>query len=150
MSLKEQISAKLKESMKAGDAAKVSVFRMLIAAINNKEIAKQQQGKEAALTDEEFTQLLMGEAKKRKEAAEAFQKGNRAELAEKERLELVIIQEFLPKQMSPEETEKAVEEVLKRSGVKEIGPAMKEVMKELRGKADSGLVSEIVKKKLSA
>ncbi len=149
MSLKEQISAKLKESMKAGDAAKVSVFRMLIAAINNKEIAKQQQGKESALTDEETLQLFMGEAKKRKEAADAFQKGNRPELAEKEKGELALIQEFLPEQMSAEEVEKIVGGIISKLETKEIGPVMKEVMKELRGKADSSMVSEAVRKKLS-
>jgi len=81
---------------------------------------------------------------------EGFIQGNRADLADKEKAELEIIKEFLPKQMSPEETEKAVIEILNKSGAKEIGPAMKEVMKELRGKADGALIGEIVKKKLAA
>ncbi len=102
------------------------------------------------MTDEEIIQLLTSEGKKRKESIAVFIQGNRADLADKEKKELEIIQEFLPTLMSPEETEKAVAEVLNKSGAKEIGPAMKEVMKELRGKADSALVSEIVKKKLAS
>lgn len=135
--------------MKAGDAAKLGVFRMLIAAINNKEIDKQRQGKDATLTDEETLQIFMGEAKKRKESAEAFQKGGRPELAEKEKAELALIQGFLPEQMPAEEVEKIVGGIIAKLGVKEIGPVMKEVMKELRGKADSSVISEAVKKQLS-
>ncbi len=149
MALKETISAGIKTAMKAGDSERLGLFRLLISAINNKEIEKKGQGKEPALTDEEIIQLLTSEGKKRKESIAVFIQGNRTDLADKEKKELEIIQEFLPKLMSAEETEKAVAEVLKKSGAKEIGPAMKEAMKELRGKADTALVSEIVKKKLA-
>ncbi len=149
MALKETLSSEMKTAMKAGNPDRVGLFRMLISAINNKEIERKGQGKEGSMTDEEIVQLLMSENKKRKESAEVYLQGNRVDLADKEKKEMEIIGQFLPKQMSSEETEKAVAEILSRSGAKEIGPAMKEVTKELRGKADMSLVSEIVKKKLA-
>ena len=136
--------------MKAGNAKRLGVLRLVISALRNKEIEKRGQGKEGELTDEEILQLLMSEAKKRKESIAVFTEGSRMDLADNEKQELEIIQEFLPQQMSAGDTEKAVAEILTRTGAKEIGPAMKEVTKELRGKADMSLVSEIVKKKLSA
>lgn len=150
MALKETIKEELKKAMKAGDSDRVGLFRMVISALNNKEIERKGRGKEGVMTDEEVTQLLMSEGKKRKESAEAFTQGNRVDLADKEKKELEILQQFLPKQMSSGEVEKVVEEVLRKSGAKDIGGAMKEVMKELRGKADGSLIGEIVKKKLSA
>ncbi len=149
MSLKVKLSEELKTAMKAGDAKRLGVLRLIVSALRNKEIEKKGQGKEGDLTDEEVLQLLMSEAKKRKESIAVFTEGNRADLADAEKQELEIIQGFLPKQMSAEDTEKAVVEILTRTGAKEIGPAMKEVTKELRGKADMSLVSEIVKKKLA-
>lgn len=150
MALKEKLKEELKTAMKAGDSDRLGLFRLLISSINNKEIEKKGQGKDEVMTDEEIIQLLTTESKKRKEAIEVFTQGNRADLADKEKKELSVIQEFLPKLMSAEETEKIVAEVLTKSGAKEIGSAMKEVMKELKGKADMSLVSEIVKKKLSS
>lgn len=147
--LKEKITSDLKSAMKSADQATVGVLRLLISAFNNKSIEKKGKGQSDVLTDEDVMQILMSEAKKRKESMEIFTKGNRPDLAGKEKTELEIIQRYLPKQMSREEVEKAVEEILKKSGSKEIGPAMKEVMKELRGKADSAMVSELVKEKLS-
>lgn len=148
--LKEKIAEDLKKSMKAADSERVGVLRLLSTAIHNKEIEKRgKTGKEETLTDEEIFAVLMTEAKKRKEAIEIFEKGGRKDLAEKESKELVIIQEFLPKQITREEIERAAAEIIKKTGIKDFGSAMKEVMKELRGKADAKLVSEIVKKMLS-
>ena len=135
--------------MKGADPKTVGVLRLLISALNNKSIDKKGKGQGDVLIDEEILQVLMSEAKKRKESIEVFSRGNRSDLVEKEKSELEIIQRYLPKQMSREEVEKAVEEIVKKAGSKEIGPVMKEVMKELRGKADSAMVSELVKEKLS-
>jgi len=151
MTLKERISADIKTAMKAGDAAKLTTLRGLISVLNNKAIEKRVKiGKEEPLTDEEVTSALLTESKKRKEAIEVFKTGGRVDLADNEAKELLIIAEYLPKQLSAEETEKAVEAALAKSGTKEFGPAMKAVMAELRGKADAALVTEIVKKKLGA
>ena len=159
-SLKDKIKEDLKNSMKAGDAKRTGVLRMLISVLNNRSIEKKGKGQSEELSDEETLQVLMTEAKKRKESIDIFTKGGRADLAEKEKGELEVVQQYLPKQMDREEVEKIVTEIVKRfekatttGGVPpeggKIGPVMKEVMKELRGKADSALISEIVKQKIA-
>lgn len=152
MPLKEQISADIKAAMKAGEATKLTVLRGLSSVINNKALEKR--GKtgdaNAALTDEEIQTALATEAKRRKESAEAFKTGGRQDLADNELAELPIIQAYLPKQMTQVETETAVAAIMTKTGLKEFGPAMKAVMAELRGKADSAAITEIIKKHLAA
>jgi uncharacterized protein YqeY len=152
--LRERLTADLKTAMKDADHKTVGVLRLLISAINNKVIDKKGKTGSEELTDEETMQVLMTEAKKRKESIEVFEKGGRPELAAKEKEELEVIQRYLPKQMSKEEVEKSVEKIMatlrQAQGDASFGSVMKEVMKELRGKADSALVSELVKSKLQA
>lgn len=132
--------------MKAGNADKVGVLRMLNAALQNQAIAK---GKDAVLTDEEVMQVLLREAKKRKESVEAFEKGGRPELAEKEKSELALLEVYLPKQMSRGEVVAAVEKVLAGLADKSNqGLVMKAVMAELKGKADGKMISGVVREKL--
>lgn len=146
--LQQKLIQDLKEAMKSGNADKVGVLRMLNAALHNQVIAK---GKDAVLTNEEVMRVLLREAKKRKESVEAFQKGGRPELAEKERAELVLLEVYLPKQMSREEVAAAVEKVLAGLADKSNqGLVMKAVMAELKGKADGKMISEVVKEKLSS
>jgi uncharacterized protein YqeY len=145
MALKERLQGDLKEAMKGGRAEEVGVLRMVLAAVHNKEIEKQN----TAQLDEEVLQLLLrGEAKKRKEAGEAFEKGGRAELAEKERRELSIIQKYLPAEISSGEVDGEVGRILGNAKIIEFGPAMKAVMAVLRGKADAHLIQTSVKKYL--
>jgi uncharacterized protein YqeY len=149
--LQQKISNNLKEALKSGDAFKAGTLRLLISALHNKEIEKKGKGQESILSDEEVIEVLSREAKKRREASEIYSKGNRADLADKEKKELEIIMGFLPTQLSPEEIEKvilAVIEQVKPQGPKDFGRVMAEVMKELRGRAEAGVVSEIVKKKI--
>lgn len=141
----------MKTAMKAGDSGKLTTLRGLISVLNNKGIEKRAKtGTEEPLTDEEVTNALLTEAKKRKESMEVFKTGGRPELAENEAKELTVIQEYLPKQLSAEETTKMVTEIISKAGSKEFGPVMKMVMAELRGKADAALVTELVKKQLGA
>lgn len=148
MNLKDKLQEDLKSALKAGEATRTGVVRLLIAAANNKAIDKRGKTGSDQLTDDEVVQVLTSEAKKRKESIEVFTAGGRADLADKEKAELEIIQKYLPKQMTPAETEQAVDEILRKTGAKEIGPAMKAVIAELRGRADAGMVSQIVKEKL--
>ncbi|MEK9186581.1 MAG: GatB/YqeY domain-containing protein [Patescibacteria group bacterium] len=147
MSLRERLSEDLKSSMKAGQADKVGLLRLVTSALRNEEIKK---GKE--LGDDEVLKIFASEAKKRQDSIEAFQKGGRQDLADKEKHELELLQQYLPKQMSEEEVEKAVEKILatlrQAQGDASFGSVMKAVTAELKGKADSRLISEIVKKKL--
>ncbi len=135
--------------MKSSDTGTVGVLRLLISAINNKEIEKKMKGQGGDLTEEDAVQVLMTEAKKRRDSVEAFTKGGRQDLADKEKKELEALQKYLPVQMGKEEVEKVVAAVIAKVGSKEIGPVMKAVMAELRGKADSGIISQVVKEQIS-
>lgn len=145
MSLKTTLQEDLKSAMKSGDGTRVGVLRLIISAVKNKEIEK----KKEPLPDEDVMQVLTTEAKKRKDSIDAFTKANRKDLADKEQAELAVIQKYLPAQMSREEVEKRVAAIVKKVGSKEMGPVMKAVMAELRGKADSAMINEAVKAELA-
>ncbi len=152
MSLHQEINDNLKGAMRAGQEFEVGVFRMLLAALHNKEIEKKGKGMEPILSDEETIEVLTREAKKRKESIEAYNKGNRSELAEKEAKELELIKKYLPEEMAVEEVEKIVKAAVEKTGAKtekEFGLVMKETMKDLKGRADASIISEIIKKSLS-
>ena len=151
MSLQQQINNNLKEALKSGDSFKVGVLRMLNSSLHNREIEKKGKGQEPVLNDDDVIEVLSREAKKRKESADIYLKGNRPDLANKEKQELEIIQIYLPPELSAEEIEKIVAEVVAKSEIKDIkafGKIMGEAMKQLKGRADAGKVSEIVKKYL--
>ena len=146
MELQKKISDDLKSALKSGDQLRLGVLRMINSALQNKKIEK---GRDAVLTDEEALQVLSKEAKKRKESIIAFENGGRPELAAGEKNELVIIEEYLPKQMSREDAVKEVERIL--AGITDkskFGLVMKEVMKELKGKVDAAIITEIIKEKI--
>ncbi len=162
--LHQQLNDDLKLAMKAGQEFEVGVFRILLTVLHNKEIEKKTKGAEPELSDDEVIEILLKEAKKRKEAAEIYNKGGRNDLAEKEIKELEIIKKYLPEEMPTEEVEKIVKGVIERLGIKDIkdpegkppasygasfGKVMAEAMKELKGKADAKIVSEMVKKELT-
>ena len=149
MDFQAKLMSDLKEAMKAGASDKVNVFRMLNAALKNKAIEK---GKDAVLTEEEAMQVLLREAKKRKESVEAFEKGGRGDLAEKEKKELVILQSYLPEQLSEAEIAKIIEEqiaVAGATGSADAGRVIGQVMAKVKGQADGAIVAGLVKAKLS-
>ncbi len=149
MSLKLQLMDELKNAMKAGEAGKVGVLRMLNSALKNKSIDNKSKGKSEELADEDVLDVLSKEAKKRREAIEAFVSGGRPELAEGEKTELAILERYLPKQMSEAEIQAAVSRIIAAlPDQKNLGAAMKAVMAELKGKADTQLASKMVKEKI--
>jgi len=147
MSLKERITGDMTAAMKAKDAARLSTLRMVKAAVQNREIEK---GGE--LSDEELTKALQSLVKQRRDSVEQYEKAGRAELAEKERAEIAVIEEYLPRAASREEVERAVEEAVAETGatsLKEMGAVMKAALARLAGRnADGKMVSEAVKAKL--
>jgi len=158
MSIKEKINNDLKEALKTKDELKISVLRGINSALKNKEIEKRTKiSKEekdleklkelSALTEDEIIEVLLSEAKKRKDAIEEFKKGKRMDLAEKEEKELKILEEYLPEQMSEEEikeaAKRAIEEV-KAIGLRDMGRVMSVLMPQLKGRADGKTVSRIV------
>jgi uncharacterized protein YqeY len=147
MSLKERITSDMTAAMKSKEAARLSTLRMVKAAVQNREIEKG-----AALTDEELTKLLQSLVKQRRDSVEQYEKAGRVELAEKERAEIAVIDEYLPQAASREEIERAVEEAVAETGassLKEMGAVMKAALSRLAGRnADGRAVSEAVKSKL--
>ena len=149
--LLDKLNEDLKTALKGGDSFKTGVIRMVLASIKNKEIEKKGKAQEPALTEEELVDLLMKEAKKRKESVDIYKQGGRNDLAQKEEEEFEFIKNYLPEQSGEEEIEKIVKAAIEKTGAKEIkemGRVMAEVMKELKGKAQPSLVSEIIKKSL--
>lgn len=145
--LLEQINQNLKEAMKNKDAETLSVLRMLIAAARNKEITLRKDG-QAELSDEQIIEVVASEIKKRRDSAEAYISGGRQELADKENSEIKILEKYLPEQLSDEELEKIVQEVV-AAGADNFGQVMGQVMARAKGKADGNKVGEIVKKLLA-
>ncbi|HTX98731.1 MAG TPA: GatB/YqeY domain-containing protein [Bacteroidota bacterium] len=151
MSLKETISSDLQAAMKKGDALRRETLRTIRAALLEKEIEKRGGG--PGMTPEDEIGVLTAAAKKRRESIEQFRAGNRPELADQEERELAIIQEYLPKQLTPEEVENAVRQVVTdvgASGPRDFGKVMPAAMKVLKGKADGKIVQETVKRILGA
>jgi uncharacterized protein YqeY len=150
--LKEQIHADLTVAIKAKDSLASSTLRMVLSAITNEEVS----GKEArVLNDQDLITVLNREAKKRKEAATAYDDAKRPELADKERAELEIIQAYLPAALSDEDLAKiiasAVAEVAASgaSGPSAMGAVMKIVSPQVAGRADGGAVAAAVKSALA-
>ncbi|MDO8582986.1 MAG: GatB/YqeY domain-containing protein [bacterium] len=147
--LKAKLREELKQSMLARNAQKTSVLRMLISAITYYEIQKGGAGYEA--TDEDVLSVITKEAKQRRDSIEEFKKANRPELVEKESKELEMLQIYLPAQMDETKIREIVKETIREMGattVADIGKVMGALMPKVKGKADGGLVSKIVRKEL--
>jgi uncharacterized protein YqeY len=146
--LKDKIRADLTASLKARDSLRASTLRMVLAAITNAEVA----GKEAReLTDDDVLGVLTSEAKKRRESAEAFDGGNRPELADKERAEAAVLAEYLPEPLSADEVAAIIAAAIAQTGAegpKGIGPVMGVVQPQIRGRADGGAVAAEVRRQL--
>jgi len=159
--LKQRISSDTLSAAKNKEETTLSVLRMLSAAILSKEkekrykmakanpsMAEKELEEKSALADEEISETVSSEVKKRKESILAFGKGNRPELAEKEKKELEILMKYLPQQLSEEELRKMVKSAIDKVGAKEMkdmGKVMAELMPKVKGKADGGEISKIAK-----
>ncbi len=150
MSIQEDIKKMTIESMKAKTPLKTEVLRGLSSAFVN-ELVAQKMTPQDPVTDEMALNVIKRAVKQRKDSIEQFTKGGRPELAEKEKEELVILEAFLPAQMSPEDIEKIVDKKMSELGVSdktEMGQLMGAVMKETAGNADGNIVKGIIESKL--
>lgn len=145
MTLIEQLKKDSAEALKANESLKVEVLRGLLAALHNREIELRGKGKE--LSEEDVLMVLVREAKKRKEANQIYSGAGRTDLAEKESRELEIMKSYLPPEMGSDEIEVIVRKVI-GGGVTEFGQVMGAVVKETKGRAEPGVVKEIVEKAL--
>jgi uncharacterized protein YqeY len=145
MSLKEKLQTDLTSSMRNRDEVRSSTIRMILTSIKNEEVS----GKEMReLNESELITVLSREAKKRREAAEAFDQAGAKDRAETERAEGAIIAEYLPKQLSESEVKDLIEAAIRETGANssaQMGLVMKNLQPKIAGKADGALVSSLVK-----
>lgn len=146
MSLQTDIKAKMIEAMKAKDAVRVGVLRGLSSAFTNELVAKKMKP-DGELGDEDALTVITREARKRKDSIEQFEKGGRPELAESEKAELAILEEYLPAQMSYDEILAFVKQKQAETGMTDkskAGQFTGTIMKDLKGKADGQLVKQAI------
>jgi uncharacterized protein YqeY len=150
MSLTERIDADLKDAMRAREAMRLGVLRMLKAAFKNTAIEKG--GAEAQLDDAEATQVIRKQVKQRRDSFESFEKGGRPELAEKEKAEIAILEQYLPAQIGAEELSRLVREAIAEAGATskaQMGAVMKALGPKVAGRADGRTISQEVQKQLA-
>ena len=149
--MKDIIINELSKALKNGDKERIHTLRLIIAAIKDKEIASRSSGEDSEILEETIIQLLKKMVKQRNDSIEMFEKASRTELAEKEKLEITIINEFLPKQLSEEETaiicDKAIS-VTEATNLKEIGKVIKYLKDNSSSSLDMSLASKLIREKL--
>lgn len=144
--LKERLLEDMKQAMRNKDKKELSVIRMARAAIKNKEIQNQKE-----LDDDEVIEVLAGQVKQLRESIEDFKKGKRDDAVEEAETEIKILERYLPEQMSKEEIEELVDEIIEETGasdMSDMGTVMKTIMPRIKGSADGSEVNEIVREKL--
>jgi len=151
MSLRERIDAEIKTAMKSKDKVRLETVRGIKKFILEKEVSLRPSGQDT-LTEAQELEILMQIAKQRRDSIEQYRKGGREDLVAQEEAELVILEEYLPPQMSDEEVSKVVDEVIASVGAtsaKEMGKVMGKAMQQLKGKADGNKIQDMVKAKLN-
>lgn len=146
MPIKERIQDDLKTAMKTGDTQRREILRLLMSALKQVEVDRR-----VTLSDDDVTDILGSEAKKRRESIEEMSRAGRPDLAAQEQYELDVIETYLPEQLGRAEIEGIVSQVIAEtgaSGPRDIGRVMGAVMPRVRGQADGKLVSEVVRQKL--
>ena len=149
MTLAERIDSDLKDAMRAKDTTRLGVLRMLKSALKYAAIEKS--GAEGELDDTESTQVIRKQVKQRQDSIESFEKGGRAELAEKEKSELAILNTYLPAAMSAEELSRIVRETIAEIGATskaQMGAVMKALGAKVAGRADGKTLSQEVQRQL--
>ncbi|AXI47355.1 glutamyl-tRNA amidotransferase [Sulfitobacter sp. SK012] len=153
MDLRNRISAGLKQAMKDKAADRLSTLRLVSAAIKDKDIAARATGNDDGVDDAEVLAILGKMAKQRNESARAYEEGGRLDLSERERAEILIIEEFLPRQLSSEETAAAVDAAVANTGansIRDMGKVMGELKGKYTGQMDFGRVGPLVKERLTS
>ena len=149
MSLRENLEAEFKTALKAKNELKLSVVRMVKSAIMNAEISS---GGKGSFDDAQIIEIIRKEAKKRNDSIAAYSLGGRNDLAEKEKQELAILQNYLPQAMAEEEVKALVQKTISDLGASsaaDFGKVMKEAVARAKGRADGKIISQIVKNLLS-
>jgi len=151
MSLREKVGEALKSAMRNKQAARLSTLRLINAAIKDKDIAARGEGNDEGVGNDEILAILGKMVKQRQESARAYEEGGRLELAEKELSEIGVIEEFLPKQLTEDETDAAIAAAIAEVGaesIRDMGKVMGELKAQYTGQMDFGSVGPKVKSKL--
>ena len=147
MQLRERLQSEMKEAMKSRNAVKLSVIRMVISAVKNRDIELRRE-----LNDREITEAIVSLCKQRRESIRLYQEGNRQDLVDKEGAELAILLGFLPAQLDATEIATLASRIIREIGavgVKDMGKVMKAIAPLTAGRADGKIVSDIVKEQLA-
>jgi uncharacterized protein YqeY len=143
----------MRSALKSGDRHTVSVLRMVKAKILEREVElRSKKGRDYQLNDEETVEVISSYAKQRRQSIESYRQAGREDLAAQEQSELNILQHYLPKQLSEEEIEALVDQVISQtgaSGPRDMGAVMKALMPQVKGAADGRMVNEIVRRRLT-
>ncbi len=146
--LKEKLNSDLREAVRGGDKVRRSVIRLVFAAVQNTEIARQ-----AALEESDILGIIAKEARQRQESVEAFKQGNRQDLVAQEEAELAILQEYLPQQMTRDEVIAEARRIIEEVGAQgpgDKGKVMPKIIAQLKGRADGREINEVVTELLSS
>lgn len=152
MDMRTRLTAALKTAMKDKDAPRLSTLRLISAAIKDRDITLRGEGNDAGVSDADVLGILEKMVKQRKESARAFDEGGRLEMAEKERAEILVISDFLPRQLNDEEVSQAIDDAISASGaesIRDMGKVMGALKSKYTGQIDFGAVGPRVKEKLA-
>ncbi len=150
--LRERLNADLKAAMKAKEPRAVATIRLILAALKDRDIAARTKGQGEAIDDAEILQMLQTMIKQRRESIEHYEAGGRLELAEQERREIEIIEDFLPAQLGDDEIEAAVKATIDEigaTGIKDMGRTMAALRERYAGQMDFGKASGVAKAALT-
>ncbi len=151
MDMRSRLNAALKEAMKSKEATRLSTLRLINAAIKDRDIALRSEGREDGVGDEEILGILGRMVKQRQESARAYEEAGRLELAEGERAEIGVIEEFLPRQMDEGEIAEAVEAAIAETGagsIRDMGKVMGALKAKYAGRMDFARAGKLVKERL--
>ena len=152
MEIRERLSAGLKDAMRAKEVDRLSTLRLINAAIKDKDIALRGEGNDATVTQADILAILGRMVKQRQESIRAYEEGGRLELAEKERAEIGVIEEFLPRQLNAAEVEAAIATAIAEVGaesIRDMGRVMAVLKGLYTGQMDFGAVGPMIKTRLS-
>ena len=151
MDMRDRITSGLKEAMKAKDKLRLATLRLINAAIKDKDIALRGEGNEDGVSDADVMAILGKMAKQRQESARAYEEGGRLDLAEHERAEVVVIEEFLPRKLNDDEVTRAIDKAIAKteaSSIRDMGKVMGALKSKYTGQMDFGMVGPMVKNRL--
>jgi uncharacterized protein YqeY len=150
--LREKLSGAMKEAMRARDQAALGTIRLILAKLKDTDIAARTEANREGVADDKILSLLQGMIKQRNESIVLYEKGNRTDLADKEKAEIVVIERFLPQQMDEAAVEAAVKDAVASSGaksIKDMGGVMAALKTKYAGQMDFAKASAVVKKTLA-